>query len=60
MLTSLTRSDSSVFDLIVMAKDGTEQSGLKGKREQFRSLSLNSYAIIIDKNRREGGIERQK
>jgi hypothetical protein len=40
-----------------MAKDGIEQSGLKGKGSIF-GLSLNPYAIVIDENRREGGTGR--
>jgi hypothetical protein len=52
MLTSLTRSDSPVFDPIVMAKDGIEQSGLRGKGSSF-DLSLNPYTIVFGENRRE-------
>ena len=39
-LALLTKSGSPIFDLIIMVKDGIEQSGLRGKRKQFRSLSI--------------------
>ena len=56
MLTLLTKSGSSAFDPIVMAKDGIKQSGQRRKKVL---ISLNPYAIVIDKNRREGGTDRE-
>ena len=40
-----------------MAKDRIEQSGLR-RREKV-PISLNPYAIVIDKNQREGGTKRE-
>ena len=48
MLALLTSSGSQAFDLIIIVKDGIEQSGLRGK--EVVPVSLNPYAIIIDEN----------
>ena len=58
MLASQTRSGSPVFDPIVMVKDKIELSGKRGRETIL--ISLNPYAIVIDENRREGGIIGEK
>ena len=56
MLALLTSSGSQAFDLIIIVKDGIEQSGLRGK--EVVPVSLNPYAIIIDVNQER--VERRR